>query len=143
MYAKSQDEPCARHDIGVVGDGAFVLDALALASLLPFAEGPFVVFVVFVALASVANVPGSIASIDTDPSSKSGGSDISYPMISGNNDIIDRLWALVTTAPRIDVRRRMNCMVVGSGMIFYSNRSGIETYNTIVVVFLLPSKKVV
>jgi hypothetical protein len=119
LYAKLQDEPCARHDIGVVGDGAFVLDALALASLLPFAEGPFVVFVVFVALASVTNVPGSVPSIDTDPSSKS--------MISGNNDIIDRLWALVTTAPRIDVRRRMNCMVVGSGMIFYYNRSGIET----------------
>jgi hypothetical protein len=46
----------------------------------------------------------------------------------GNNDIIERLWALVTTAPRIDVRRRMNCMVVGSvGMIFYSNQSGIGT----------------
>ena len=102
------------------------MDALALASLLPFAEGPFVVFVVFVALASVANIPGSIASIDTDPSSKSGGSDISATIL-GNNDIIERLWALVTTAPRIDVRRRMNCMVVGSGMIFYYNRSGIET----------------
>jgi hypothetical protein len=126
LYAKSQDEPCARHDIGVVGDGAFVLDALALASLLPFAEGPFVVFVVFVALASVTNVPGSVPSIDTDPSSKSGGSDISATIL-GNNDIIERLWALVTTAPRIDVRRRMNCMVVGSGMIFYSNRSGIGT----------------
>ena len=86
------------------------MDALALASLLPFAEGPFVVFVVFVALASVTNVPGSVPSIDTDPSSKSGGSDISAT-ISGNNDIIERLWALVTT-PRTEARRMMTFIIV-------------------------------
>jgi hypothetical protein len=79
-----------------------------LAFLLPFAEGPFVVFV---DLAAVANVPDSIPFIDNDPSSKSGSDILESPsMISGNNDIIERLWALVAT-PRIDVRRRRNCMV--------------------------------
>jgi hypothetical protein len=69
------------------------LPALDEVLLVAFAAGPLV------DLAAVSNAPNSMPSIDIDPSSTPG------------SDIMERLWALVTT-PRTEARRMMTFIIV-------------------------------